>query len=118
VSRLGGETRTAFYDQISRAGVGEHVTPLVGDTVEMARHYPGRPIRLLLIDADHSYEGVQGDLEAWLPHVAPGGLIVFHDYLIPDVARFVNERVRKDPRVEFDPGKVLPNIVAVTRRRA
>jgi len=118
VSRLGGETRTAFDDQIRRAGVSTLVKTLVGDTVETAQLYPGRPIRLLLIDADHSYEGVRGDLEAWLPLVAPGGLIVFHDYLIPDVARFVDEQVRRDPRLEFEPGRVLPNVVAVTKRLA
>jgi len=116
VSRLGGETRTAFDDQIRRAGVASHVTPLVGDTVETAQKYRGGPIRLLLIDADHSYEGVRGDFEAWLPLVAPGGLVMFHDYLIPDVARFVDEHVRRDPRVEFVPGQVLPNIAAVTKR--
>ena len=48
--------------------------------------------RFLLIDADHSYEGVRRDFEAWSPLVAPGGLIVFHDYLMSEagVARFVH----------------------------
>jgi len=34
----------------------------------------------LVIDGDHSYEGVKRDLDAWLKHVKPGGLVFLHDY--------------------------------------
>ncbi len=37
-------------------------------------------IDYLYVDADHSYEGVRADLEAWVPHVRPGGLILGDDY--------------------------------------
>lgn len=37
-------------------------------------------IHLLIIDADHSYEGVKADLRVWLPMVVPGGYIFIHDY--------------------------------------
>ena len=37
-------------------------------------------INLLIIDGDHSYAGVKADLEAWLPHIAPGGYVFMHDY--------------------------------------
>jgi predicted O-methyltransferase YrrM len=36
---------------------------------------------MVFIDGDHSYEGCKGDIEAWLPHIAPGGIIAVHDYL-------------------------------------
>lgn len=39
----------------------------------------GRPLDLLFIDGDHSYEGVKRDFELYSPLVAPDGLIVFHD---------------------------------------
>lgn len=48
-------------------------------TVEAARHW-SEPIDFLYIDADHSYRGVSADLEAWVPHVKSGGLIVGDDY--------------------------------------
>ncbi len=37
-------------------------------------------IDLLLVDADHTYEGVRSDLEAWLPLVRPGAPVWMHDY--------------------------------------
>jgi predicted O-methyltransferase YrrM len=40
-----------------------------------------RPIRLLWIDGDHSYAGAKRDLELFLPHVARGGVVAFHDVL-------------------------------------
>ena len=37
------------------------------------------PFDLALIDADHSYEGVKADWEAYRSAVKPGGYVVFHD---------------------------------------
>ena len=39
-----------------------------------------QPIDYLYIDADHHYEAVRADLEAWIPHVKPGGLVLGDDY--------------------------------------
>jgi predicted O-methyltransferase YrrM len=39
----------------------------------------GRPIDLLFIDGDHTYEGVRSDYAMFGPLVRPGGLIAFHD---------------------------------------
>jgi hypothetical protein len=40
-----------------------------------------RPIRVLWIDGDHSLGGAKGDLEGFLPHVEPQGVVAFHDAL-------------------------------------
>lgn len=37
-------------------------------------------IRLLFIDADHTYEGCKRDILDWSPYVVPGGTICVHDY--------------------------------------
>jgi hypothetical protein len=37
------------------------------------------PIDLLLIDGDHSEEGVRRDWDLFSPHVRPGGHAIFHD---------------------------------------
>lgn len=39
----------------------------------------GRKIDFLLIDGDHSYEGVKRDWEMYSPLVRSGGLVAFHD---------------------------------------
>lgn len=53
----------------------EHLVEILG----------GRPIDLLFIDGDHSYEGCRLDFEMYRHLVAPDGLIVFHDIcMFPD----------------------------------
>lgn len=41
--------------------------------------FSGRPVDLLFIDGDHTYEGVKKDWEMYSPLVRPGGMIAFHD---------------------------------------
>jgi predicted O-methyltransferase YrrM len=61
-------------------------------------------VDLLFIDADHSYLGVKGDYQTWIPYVRRNGRIVFHDYSYgwrDDVKKFVDDEVSNDPRVTF-----------------
>jgi hypothetical protein len=37
-------------------------------------------VDFLLIDGDHSEEGLAGDIKTWFRHVKSGGFISFHDY--------------------------------------
>lgn len=50
-----------------------------------------KPIALLFIDGDHSYEGVKGDTLLWEPKVKPGGVILYHDYDHPETKRWLDE---------------------------
>lgn len=118
VARYGGSTWPAFKDRVRQARLHANITALVGDTVERAATYPGRAIRVLFIDADHSFAGVSRDFEAWWPHVAPGGLVVFHDYAMPEagVRRFVDEIAVRREDVEPTPGRVHENVFALAKR--
>lgn len=57
----------------------------------------------VFIDADHSYEGASGDIDAYLPLLKAGGLMAGHDFHWPGVERavlerFPAERVRLGPK--------------------
>jgi len=69
-----------FQANISRAGLSDVVVPMRSTTIDAAysEDVP-REIGLLFIDADHEYEAVLRDFEAWSPKVVHGGLIVFDD---------------------------------------
>jgi predicted O-methyltransferase YrrM len=50
-----------------------------GDSSQVGRAWQIGAVDLLFIDGDHSYEGVKRDIAAWIPHVKPGGTVIFHD---------------------------------------
>ena len=64
----------------------------------------------MFIDADHSYEAVKADIEAWLPLVKVGGILCGHDYglYLPGVAKAVKEKFGNDVRVT---GKTIWSVV-------
>ena len=49
-------------------------------TDEAAKNFPDEYFDLIYIDADHSYEGVKKDLEAWWPKVKKGRFFTGDDY--------------------------------------
>lgn len=54
------------------------ITPHRGHSLDVKSAIP--PLDFLFIDGDHSYEGVLGDLKAFVPKLKPGGTLVLHDY--------------------------------------
>jgi predicted O-methyltransferase YrrM len=48
----------------------------------------GRPVDVLFIDGDHTYDGVRSDFEMYAPLVRSGGIIGFHD-IVPGAAENV-----------------------------
>jgi predicted O-methyltransferase YrrM len=74
------------------AGVSANVRLIPATTLEAAKVWD-QPIDFLYIDADHSYDGVLADLDAWVPHVRSGGLVIGDDYgnaIYPGVAEAWN----------------------------
>lgn len=83
---------------------GDSHDPLTVETLKGI--LAGRPIDVLFIDGDHTYEGVKRDYEMYSPLVRDGGLIGFHDIIDhpehPDiqVSRFWRE-IRTEDADEF-----------------
>jgi predicted O-methyltransferase YrrM len=74
------ETHETFRRQVADTRNKTMIVEHQGDSVQTGRDWDGPPIGLLFIDGDHRYDAVKADTEAWLPHVAPGGWVCFHDY--------------------------------------
>lgn len=47
---------------------------------EAVEKFADGSLDLVYIDANHTYEAVKTDIEAWLPKVRKGGIISWHDY--------------------------------------
>ncbi|MDA9711246.1 class I SAM-dependent methyltransferase [Luminiphilus sp.] len=63
-----------------------------------------RGFNLLVIDGDHTYEGVKFDFENYFPLLAPGGYVIFDDYNAPEwpgVQQFVDNDLQSYPGFEY-----------------
>lgn len=98
-----------FLNSIHAAGVSNHVETHVVYSKEAANSW-NRPIRLLWIDGDHSYEGAKEDLDGFFPHLVPLGVVAFHDALnaFPGPIRVFVEDVLRSNR--FGPAGFVQSI--------
>lgn len=73
-----------------------HMSSKTASQVWQDRYSKSRPITLLFIDGDHSYEGCKTDIDSWSPFMAEHGVMVFHDCdesspgVLQAVSEFVN----------------------------
>lgn len=72
---------TCHYAQahLGMAGLDSHVMYAIADSSTMGKEWRG-DVDFLIVDGDHSYNGVKNDLDAWLPHLAHHGTVFIHDY--------------------------------------
>jgi predicted O-methyltransferase YrrM len=69
------------------------ITQLLQDSRSFDPAPYDRQMDLVFIDADHSYEGVKNDTEKALRMLAPGGILLWHDFAAksPGVVRYIQE---------------------------
>jgi predicted O-methyltransferase YrrM len=72
------DTFEMMSNNLAALGVSEYVSVLRAYSEDAARDW-SRPIDMVFIDGDHSYEGVKRDWELFVPYVKPFGVVVFHD---------------------------------------
>jgi hypothetical protein len=70
----------------------DQIYPHVGTSAFWASVWPWQA-DVVYIDADHSYESVLADINAWTPHVRRGGILCGHDFFegFPGVEKAVRE---------------------------
>ncbi len=73
------------------------------ESVNAASNFDDGYFDLVYIDANHSYETVKEDINAWLPKINNGGWIGGHDICTPSVKKAVAEVFESwDETTEFD----------------
>ena len=77
------DNKTCYYTKRHLEDAGIYgVQFVVADSSEYGKDYAGPKLDLLIVDGDHTQEGVTKDISTWFRHVRPGGLIFFHDYKV------------------------------------
>jgi len=72
------DTLPFFRRTIEHAGLEDAVVAVVGESSTIAAHWR-TPLGLVFVDGGHALDVVLADYEAWSPHVAADGALVFHD---------------------------------------
>lgn len=75
----GPEALVAFHATLESFGLAGAVDTFRGVSVEAAVEWNGEPVGLLFVDGAHDRQSVLTDIDGWERHVAPGGLVLFHD---------------------------------------
>ena len=78
------DTLPWFRRTLVAAGLEHDVVAIIGQSTTVARFWK-QPLGLLFIDGGHGDAVVRDDERAWIPQVAPGGLVAIHD-VFPDPA--------------------------------
>jgi len=86
-------------------------TLAIGFSVETSKWIQDKSLDFVFIDANHKYEFVKEDIEAWYPKVRSGGIVSGHDYyefksgrggVIPAVDEFVERNGFELQTTEWD----------------
>jgi len=82
-----------FCENVEACGLSDRVTAIRGFSHEVAEWW-GLPLGLLYIDGGHEYDEVIRDIDGFLPHVVPGGVVLFDDYspAFPGIQKALGER--------------------------
>lgn len=104
---LGKDTVFRVFCRNVRDKLMKSIIPCRGESQTWAKVWPF-PVSSVFIDADHDYKPCLADIEAWWPHVLPGGVICGHDWLgFPGVKQAVYEFC---DRQEIHPDKVQTHL--------
>jgi predicted O-methyltransferase YrrM len=69
-----------FHDEAKTRLDDYEVLFMRAPSVEAAPYFEDGELDFVFIDANHAYEYVKADIEAWAPKVRRGGMVCGHDY--------------------------------------
>jgi MMP 1-O-methyltransferase len=72
------DTLPFFRRTMEAAGLEDVVVAVIGASTTVANHW-ATPLGLVFVDGGHAFDVALADYESWSAHLAPGGLLVFHD---------------------------------------
>jgi predicted O-methyltransferase YrrM len=81
----GAQSDAELREVLERFDLADRVTLVVGDS--RTAEPPPALCDLVLVDGDHSYEGVRADFEVWHERVRPAGHMLFHDAVGGQISR-------------------------------
>lgn len=73
-------------------GLESNVFFTQNDSIQESKMHVDQHADLIFIDANHEYEAVKADIEAWYPKVKSGGILAGHDLVYAGVRRAVEEK--------------------------
>ncbi len=80
-----------YYEDVKKKAVEyQNLKIMKYDTTKAAELFADKYFDFVFIDADHTYEGVKRDIEAWIPKVSK--FVVGHDIHMDGVRRAVIEK--------------------------
>jgi len=89
-----GTTYFSFVDHLTKHQLFDHVVPIVATSTQAIKQWE-KPVRLLFIDAVHTYPAVKQDFELWARFLVVSGVVVFDDVTnqYPGVVQFYEELI-------------------------
>ncbi|MGC1374671.1 MAG: class I SAM-dependent methyltransferase [Anaerolineales bacterium] len=112
--KYGPPDRGAFYKAMLATSCF-HIVRLVNLSSEIVSPGWTKPIGLLFIDGDHSYEGVKRDFDCWVGHLTPNAIIAFDDSTNPAFGclQFIGELLESG---RFEKINQVRNVTVITRK--
>lgn len=80
--RLSLSQQESYYNQTIEVTrfAKDRVSIVRKDSLEAVNDFEDQSLDFVFLDADHTYEAIKADIEAWYPKVKVGGYLCGHDY--------------------------------------